>query len=178
VVDGRVEGVRRAAGSQLGLDSFLAGSYSLPSMAHASDSSGPRWPVFVGGVSFLYGIFYGSLYAGPQSFEKLTVWAAMEAVIAVSILLGGLGLIQHRSWSRYALLLGSYLVLGKLFCLACFLVVATSSSNDASANKSLLVVPLIVSAWPLFLVIWMWRPAIRNYIRVNWTRGAVSGASQ
>jgi hypothetical protein len=146
-------------------------------MAHASDSSGPRWPVFVGGVSFVYGIFYGSLYAGPQSFEKLTVWAAMEAVVAVSILLGGLGLIQHRSWSRYALLLGSYLVLGKLFCLVCFLAVASAYSSGASAKREFLAVPLIVSAWPLFLVIWLWRPAIRNYIRVNWTREAVSNAS-
>lgn len=146
-------------------------------MAHASESSGLRWPVFVGGVSFLYGIFYGSLYAGPQSFEKLTMWAAMEAVIAVSILLGGLGLIQHRSWGRYALLLGSYLVLGKLFCLVCFLAVASAYSSGASAKMEFLLVPLIVSAWPLFLVIWMWRPTIRNYIRVNWTRRAVSGAS-
>jgi hypothetical protein len=146
-------------------------------MAQASDSSDSRWPVFAGAVSFLYGIFYGSLYAGPQSFEKLTVWAAMEAVIAVSVLLGGLGLIQHRSWSRYALLLGSYLVLGKLFCLACFLAVASAYSSGASAKMEFLVVPLIVSAWPLFMVIWLWRPAIRNYIRVNWTRGAVSDAS-
>ncbi len=146
-------------------------------MAQLTSTQAVRWPFPIGVVSFLYGIFYGSLYAGPQSFEKLTVWAAMEAVIAVSILLGGLGLIQHRFWSRYALLLGSYLVLGKLFCLACFLAVASVYSSGASAKMEFLVVPLIISAWPLFLVIWLWRPAIRNYIRVNWTRGVVSSAS-
>jgi hypothetical protein len=146
-------------------------------MAHASDSSGPRWPVIVGVVSFLYGVLYGSLYAGPQSFQMLTVWAAMETAIALSILIGGLALIQHRSWSRHALLLGSYLVLGKLFCLVCFLAVASAYSSGASAKTEFLLVPLIISAWPLFQVIWLWRPTIRNYIRVNWTRGAVSGAS-
>ena len=146
-------------------------------MDRTSDFQAARWPFPIGVVSFVYGIFYGSLYAGPQSFEKLTVWAALEAVIAVSILIGGIGLIQHRFWSRYALLLGSYLVLGKLFCLVCFLAVASAYSSGVSAKMEFLLVPLIISVWPLFLVIWLWRPTIRNYIRVNWTRRAVSGAS-
>jgi hypothetical protein len=147
-------------------------------MDRASESQAGRWPLPVGVASFLYGVLYGSLYAGPQSFQKLTVWAAMEAAIAVALLIGGIGLIQHRPWSRYSLLLGSYLVLGKLLCLLGFLAFALSTSSGTPAEiRALVIVPVIVSVWPMFLVIWLWRPAIRSHIRVNWTREAVSGTS-
>jgi hypothetical protein len=74
--------------------------------------------------------------------------------------------------------LGSYLVLGKLFCLVCFLAVAFGLSSSPPEKTGLLVVvPAIVAVWPLFLVVWLWRPSVRNYIRLHWCGRAVSGAS-
>jgi len=96
----------------------------------------------------------------------------VQVALSAWILAGGIGVLLQQSWGRVALLSGSYLLLAELTLVLCVVVMATaynwSRQPDFLQSAYFVAVPFALAAWPVFLVVWLWRKPIRDEIRNEW----------
>jgi hypothetical protein len=127
-----------------------------------------RWPLPVGLVSILYGLAFGG-FSVAQHWHAITGRDLMQVALSAWILAGGIGVLLRQSWGRVALLSGAYLLLAELTLVLCVVVMATaynwSQQPDVLQSAYFVAVPFALAAWPVFLVIWLWRKPIREEIQ-------------
>ena len=130
-----------------------------------------RWPVPVGVISILYGLAYAGFSVAPHLFS-LSARDMMQVALATWVLAGGVGVLLRQTWGRVALLSGAYLLLGELALVLCVVVMATaytwSQQPEFLQSVRLFAITIALAAWPLFLVVWLWRKPIRDEIRNEW----------
>ena len=139
-------------------------------MTSAPPAPGSRWPLPVGLVSIVYGLAYGGLSV-TQHWHSITGRDLMQVALSAWILAGGIGVFLRQSWGRVALLSGAYLLLAELCLVLCVVLMATAfnwSQQPVHQSAFFVAVPIVLGAWPLFLVIWPWRKPIRDEIRNDW----------
>jgi hypothetical protein len=140
-------------------------------MTSAPPDPRSHWPVPVGMISILYGLAYGGLSVG-QHWRSITGRDLVQVALSAWILAGGIGVLLQQSWGRVALLSGSYLLLAELTLVLGVVVMATaynwSRQPDFLQSAYFVAVPFALAAWPVFLVIWLWRKPIRDEIRNDW----------
>jgi hypothetical protein len=140
-------------------------------MTSAPPAPRSRWPLPVGVVSILYGLAYGGLSVA-QHWHSITGRDLMQVALSAWILAGGIGVLLRQSWGRVALLSGAYLLLAELTLVLCVVVMATaynwSQQPDVLQSAYFVAVPFALAAWPVFLVIWLWRKPIREEIQNDW----------
>jgi hypothetical protein len=126
-------------------------------MTQESPSRSVKWPLAIGGVSLLYGLIYGLVYVHPQSFAS-SKWSAMiNVVIPTCFSAGGIGVVLRKPWGVTSLLWGSYLVFAN--AVYSFLVVCgfLGGVPPLFVLLGMLTLLSVLSAWPVFLVIWLRR---------------------
>jgi hypothetical protein len=122
-------------------------------------------------ISILYGLAYGGLSVAEQ-LHSLSARDMMQVALSAWIVAGGIGVRLRQSWGRVALLSGAYLLLAELTLVLCVVVMASaynwSRQPDVLQGAYFVAVPFALAAWPVFLVIWLWRKPIRDEIQNCW----------
>src|SRR3990172_27035 len=133
-------------------------------MPDASPSQTAKWPLPIGVVSLVYGLLYGLMYVRPQTFEARTLSALINVLIALCFSGGAIGVFMRKPWGIASLLYGSYILLATMVYSIVTIFVFMGGVPPFFALLAFLTLLSLTSAWPIFLVIWLRRASVRQYV--------------
>jgi len=119
------------------------------------------WPLVIAIISFIYVIFFALL-----TIRNLTSWWKIGGCMFV---LGGIvGIWLRKKRGMHLMLIGAVIILGKL-CYNLFMAYQKLNKPVAAPEIiGILTVFLVLTAWPIFLLIWFSLGKVREHVNEEW----------
>ena len=142
-------------------------------MSDASHSQIAKWPLPIGVVSLVYALLYGLMYVRPQTFKASTVSALINVLIVLCFSGGAVGVFLRKPWGISSLVYGSYILLATMVYSLVTIFVFFGGVPPIFALLAILTMMSVSSAWPIFLVIWLRRASVRQYVEHHWAQNPI-----
>jgi hypothetical protein len=145
-------------------------------MPDTSPSQIAKWPLPIGAVSFVDGLLFGLATVRPQTFETSTLSALINVLIALCFSGGAIGVFLRKPWGISSLLCGSYIQLASQVYMLVTIFVFMGGVPPIFALLAIMVMSSLYSVWPVwpvFLVIWLRRTSVKQYLEQHWSQSAI-----
>lgn len=159
---GRLKGSRKKEAGLAGMIVPTEGVSLAESPVRKAHSKEVIWPVVILILTFVYVIFYALL-----SIRDLSNYWRIGGCL---LLAGGtVGMLLRRKGAVMLMLGGALVVIG--YTVYMFISAKVSMPEEAPPGALIVfsVILLAIVLWPLFLIFWFLRAAVREYVASEWT---------
>lgn len=159
---GRLKGSKKKEAGLAGMLVPTEGVSLVESPVRKAHSKEVIWPVVISILTFVYVIFYALL-----SIRSLSDYWRIGGCL---LLAGGtVGMLLRRKGAVKLMPAGALVILG--YTLYRFISAGGSMPEDAPPGTLIVVSVILLSivVWPVFLIFWFLRAAVREYVQREWT---------
>lgn len=142
-------------------------------MTEPSQTQRAKWPLPIGIVSLIYALLFALMYLRPPSAEGSWLSPLVNVVISLCFLTGGLGVVLRTQWGVSSLLYGSYIALAKLVYSLVTVFAFMGGAPPIFAILGIMTMMIPTAAWPVFLVFWLRRDSVKQYVNEQWVKNAM-----